>query len=181
MVTPPPRRNLSAEERDQLRRNILTFAAAHPHRRRARRRLFGILTLAVVGAVGLAGTAWVVLSPPDVRGREVSCYQSADLNSKSITGQLYEGDPADLTGSTAIGQCRDLWERGFFGPGPIDTQTDHPDLVPPLVLCQQNDLSFAVFPAHPAPAIPAEPPADPTTFCHALGLEPGPVHPTSTP
>lgn len=147
---------LEPELHEELRRGI----HATIRRRSLRRRAIGIAAMGVT-ALSLAGAAFVVLLPPEIRDRRATCYEAADLQSRNIVSQYGFDDQLPDPQGAAVENCTLLWETGLLENADVPTGE-----APPLQLCRAQDSSFSVFPRSTADS------PDNAAFCRALRLGP---------
>ena len=153
----PPARELPADRRAAIHRELAAVVAAPPSRRR---RPLLIAGAAVVVAAGTSAGAYayVARSQPVTDKGEARCYTVAGLSGgpQSYTSlaqatPVNSGKPGQVT--DALGDCASLWQQGFLRAGPrgaaMPTAVPSPGAdkpVPPLVACVMPDGTAAVFP-----------------------------------
>jgi hypothetical protein len=144
-------------------------------RTRTRHHRFIALGAAVVILAGGAGTAWVTLANPVMRGNSAYCFSQADANSEFTqvaSPTEVDGVPAksreQALAATAIDQCASVWQLGAIRDGRVVVASDdgvqHP--VPALKACLRNDQVTAVFPVKRGDNRSLR------AFCAAVGMEP---------
>lgn len=162
---------LSDEDIDLRVRSVRdSLATEIPRARSKRRKRRVIIAGAATAAAALTGAALVIHATNDQIHYEVTCFESADLNSKTVQVQSALGvddhGHADRTETDPIESCGEVWRMGLLGQPtpPPDTNTANFD-IPELVGCTLPNGASGGFPR-------GESAASVTEFCNELGLAP---------